>query len=86
MIRPVRPNIHMRTLCDTAHVLKSPITSVSNNIIISQISKRKHLPHSPSDMTVRSLPDIQASTSKVHLFGYVLPSEPHTGLRISGQS
>ena len=43
------------------------------------------LPHSPIATTVSSLPVTHASTSREQLFGYVWPSDPQTGIKISGQ-
>ena len=43
------------------------------------------LPHSPIATTVSSFPLVHASTSRLQLFGYVWPSDPQTGRRISGQ-
>ena len=37
------------------------------------------LPHSPECTFLSFLPVLQASTSRLHSFGYVLPSDPQTG-------
>ena len=37
------------------------------------------LPHSPEWTFLSFLPVLQASTSRLHSFGYVLPSDPQTG-------
>ena len=37
------------------------------------------LPHSPERTFLSFLPVLQASTSRLHSFGYVLPSDPQTG-------